>query len=75
MDPHPEPIPALRLKWYRLFFLIERLLATALFSVALTQTSPATVGGVWWLLVFGAVGFAGLSAWSAYDLVAKPGRL
>lgn len=75
MSDEREPIPPGRLKGYRVFFLTERLLAAVLFIIALTRTDQSTSGGIWWLLLIGAVGFAGLAAWSAYELVAKPGKV
>ncbi len=72
MDSQHEQIPPKRRKAYLLFFLIERLLATGLFSFAVIQTSQSALGGVWWLLVVGAVGFAALSAWTIYLLMSKP---
>jgi hypothetical protein len=75
MSDEHGPIPPGRLRAYRVFFLVERLVAAGLFVFALTQTSQSASGGIWWLLLAGAVVFAGLAAWSAYELVAKPGKL
>ncbi len=75
MSDEQQPIPAGRLRAYRVFFLIERLLALGLFVYALSQTSQATHGGVWWLLLGGAVVWAALAVVSAYQLAVKPGRL
>ena len=75
MSDQNQPIPKGRLKAYRVFLLVERLVAAALFAFVLTRTNQSTDGLIWWLLGTGAVVFAGLAAWSAYELAAKSGKL
>ncbi len=75
MGHQQEPIPPSRLTAYRVFFLVVRLLATGLNAYALTQANESTPVGIWVALSVGVILFAGLSIWSLYELVYKPGKL